>query len=159
MAIIPLGKRPSKRNVTGRLQKLVPSDVSPIELTEALAERLHVRIQENIKEGRDRIDFSRIQAEELCYALSLLIEQVHNIHDELYPHYAAKTLTDYAMHDYDRWKDMYLSLRKRYREMALKFTKYGSVLSEEQTLAVFEELDNRLIREVFKKRGRPDQAS
>ena len=152
MAIVPLGKRPSRRNVSGRLKKLVPSNVSPLELTEALAERLHVRVQETLKEGRDRIDLSRTQAEELCYALSLLLEQVHYIHEELYPQHAAATLTDHALHDYDRWKDMYLSQRRRYRELAVKFAQYGSVLSPEATEEMFERLDARLIREVFKAR-------
>lgn len=144
----------SNRNVTGRLKGLVRADVSPLELTQALAERLHVRIQESLKEGRDRIDFSRVQAEELCNALSLLIQQVQWAEDELFPQHAADTLTNHAMRDYDRWKDMYLSLRKRYRELAFKFVSVGSTLSPDKTEIMFEELDRRLVTAVFRVRER-----
>jgi hypothetical protein len=142
----------SNRNVTGRLKGLVKTDLSPLELTEALAERLHVRVQESIEEGRDRIDLSRVQAQELCHALSLLIEQVRWAQDELFPQHAAETLTNHALRDYDRWKDMYLSLRQRYRELAFKFVRVGSTLSPEQTEVMFEELDRRLVTAVFRKR-------
>lgn len=148
----------SNRNVTGRLKGLVRTDVSPLELTEALAERLNVRVQESIKEGRDRIDFSRVQAEELCYALSLLVQQIQWAQDELFPQHAASTLTNHALRDYDRWRDMYLSLRKRYRELAFKFVNVGSTLSPAATEVMFEELDRRLVNAVFKKRERQGQS-
>lgn len=157
MAIV-YGRVPSHRNVTGRLTSLVDSDLSPVELSQALAEKLNVRVQEAIKQNRDRIDLSRVQAEELCYALSLLIEQMEWASHELFPKHASATLTNFAIRDYDRWKDLYKALRRRYRDLATKFTQFHSVLSEEKTTALFEQLDKRIITEVFRARERRHQS-
>ena len=138
------------RYVSGRLKRLNKSDVSPLELTRALAERLNVRIEECVKENRTNITISKIQARELCMALSLLIKELEDAEETLLPQRAADSLTNLAVKDFNRWRKLYEQQRLRYRELALRFVNTHSILSQADTTALFERLDNQLIKRAFK---------
>ena len=143
------------RYVSGRLKRINKTELSPLELTRALAERLNVRIEEyntatsNNAKYRN-ILISKTQANELCMALSLLIKELEDAEETLLPRRAADSMTNVSMQDFHRWKQLYKGQRRRYRELALRFTRTNSILSESDTEALFEELDNRIIKEILK---------
>ena len=135
---------------SGRLKRINKSELSPLELTRALAERLNVRIEECVKENRSNITISKIQARELCMALSLLIKELEDAEETLLPQRAADSMTNVAMQDFQRWKQLYEQQRRRYRDLVLRFTRAHSILSEADTVALLTELDDRIIEHTLK---------
>ena len=133
----------NERRVTTHLKKLTKQELSPLELTRALAERLNVRIEECAKENRNELTISKGQGRELCYALSLLIKELEDAEDTLLPQHAAAAMTSVALRDFDRWRVLYDQQRLQYRDLALRFVQSNSLLSEEDTIALFEKLDTQ----------------
>ena len=129
--------------MTHHLKKLTKQELSPLDLTRALAERLNVRIEECAKENRNEITISKTQARELCMALSLLIKELEDAEDTLLPQHAAAAMTSVALRDFDRWHVLYDQQRLQYRDLALRFVRSNSLLSEEDTIALFEKLDTQ----------------
>ena len=138
-------KKPRTRRSTRTLRKLSDDKASPIEVVEALAERLDDRLayhEQRLVRG-EKVLLNMVALTELRQMLYLLVAQVHHWKEEVWPKASAGILATKALSTFTDYRLMYEASERKYRDLVKFMATNKSLMSEEQVERMLSRMEER----------------
>ena len=138
-------KKPRTPKSKKTLKKISNDKASPIEIVEALAERLDDRLayhEQRLRRG-EKVTIHLVGLRELRQMLFLLVAQVRHWQQEVWPKAGASILADAALGEFTNYRVLYEESEKKYQDLIRFMVKTKSMLTEDQVEALLDRLERK----------------